>query len=201
MAGHDLAGLARRVQSLLRDGLAPHRHYHDLWHTFDDVLPAAERLARLEGVSEGDRVPIRAAALLHDTGYVVGDEEHEAASVGIARELLPAFGFSAQEVERVGRLIMATRLGMEPTTVEERIMADADLDMLGREDFWHRSQALRREWAAEGTTFDEPGWIAHQIGFLHGHRYWSQSARRLRGDGKADNLRRLRNLLRDLTVG
>lgn len=197
-AGHDLVGLARHVEALLRRGLAPSVTFHDPAHTLEYVVPAADRLALAETVSGHARILIHAAALLHDTGYTVASEDHERISAGIARESLPRFGFSHDEIERIAVLIMATKLGREPETLEERILADADLDVLGREDFWPRSLALRSEMAAAGVTYDDVSWAEMQLEFLRGHRYHTESARRLRLAGKSENVRLLKDRLLEL---
>lgn len=194
----DMAGLRLHVTRLLRTGLGPDVHFHDPAHTLESVVPAADRLALAEGVSDESRRLIHAAALLHDTGYTEGSADHEQTSARIARQTLPDFGFGPDEIERIVRLILATKLGYHPATVEERILADADLDLLGRDDFWDRSLDLRRELAAGGVHYDERGWTERQIEFLTGHRYHTESARRLRQPGKAENLRRLRDHLQEL---
>jgi hypothetical protein len=43
------------------------------------------------------------------------------------------------------RLIMVTRLPQTPNSLLEEIIADADLDSLGRADFQVRYEALRRD--------------------------------------------------------
>lgn len=169
--------------------------YHSLQHTRDDVVPAAERLAHAEGVNGEDLLLLRTAAYFHDLGFVVRREEHELAGVEIATQVLPSFGYTPEQIEKIRRMIMATRIPQSPTTLPEQILADADLDTLGSEHFWKQSAKLR----AENEAFDGPisdvRWYATQVAFIENHRYWTASARALREPRKQEHLAQLRKLL------
>jgi predicted metal-dependent HD superfamily phosphohydrolase len=190
-ASHELDDLARHVKTLLQTRLGAHVHYHDVAHTFGDVVPAAERLAIAEGLPPAERRLVKAAALLHDTGFTTCTIEHEQASVAIARDVLPSFGFDGEQIEYVARLILATRLGSTPECRAEAIMKDADLDVLGRIDFWAKAAQLRRELHEAGERYDDHAWWRGQKRFLSRHVYQTRSAERSRGPGKRDNLQRV----------
>jgi uncharacterized protein len=172
--------------------LAPDLTYHSLAHTRDDVLPAATRLATMAGLSETDTDLLLVAAAYHDLGFTEHVEEHELCSVRIAAQVLPAFGFDSRSIERVLGMIMATRLPQSPRYLIERLLTDADLDALGREDFFTRSHELLMERRAHGRVVTDEQWWREQIAFLSEHRYWTSYAERLRGEGKARNLKLLR---------
>jgi hypothetical protein len=76
-------------------------------------------------------------------------------------------------------------------------MADADLDGLGREDFWAKSQALRDEVAAYGTTYSDQEWYANQLTFLQSHHYLTLAARTLRGEQKSQHTEELAALVEE----
>lgn len=192
---------AARAYALRRlaSELAPWLYYHSLGHTRDDVAPAAERLAYNEGISGLPLLLLRTAAYFHDIGFIERREEHERAGVRIANAVLPEFGYSSEQIEVIGGLIMATRLPQTPRNVFEQILADADLDALGRDDFSLRNQALRAELARVNNPYDDETWVRDQIIFLEGHRYWTPSARSLRDKGKLRNLNMLRSWLSGLT--
>ena len=197
-SGPDLAGLADHVRTLLSTSLAPHVYYHDLAHTFEDVVPAAERLAASEDLASQERLQIVAAAILHDTGFVHRADNHERASATIAREVLPSFGFDNGHVQAIVRLILATRVGHIPESTAEAVIMDADLDVLGRDDFWSKNLLLRRELLESGVRYDEVAWWRGQLRFLARHRYRTDSAKRARGPGKRDNMRKVQEHLRHL---
>lgn len=169
--------------------------YHSLQHTRDDVVPAAERLAHAEGVNGEDLLLLRTAAYFHDLGFVVRREGHELAGAEIAAQVLPTFGYTPEQIEKICRMIMATRIPQSPTTLPEQILADADLDTLGSDHFWRQSEKLR----AENEAFDGPmsdvQWYATQVAFIENHRYWTASARALREPRKQEHLAQLRRLL------
>lgn len=192
----DYAGAVAYALERLGRELAPTLIYHTLAHTADDVLPAVRRLARLAGVSPGDLALLEVAAAFHDMGYIRTFVGHEAVSVEIMAEVLPGFGFSPAAIERLSGLVMTTRMPQTPRNDLEGLLADADLDVLGREDFLPTSTALWREQAALGRPVAWPDWLRSQLSFLSGHRYFTPVARTLRDPGKAANVVLLEELIR-----
>ena len=73
--------------------LSPNLHYHGIVHTRDDVVPAAELLANLEGIKVESFYLLLTAAWFHDLGFVEKPANHEQISARIAAEILPGFGY------------------------------------------------------------------------------------------------------------
>ena len=178
--------------------LSPHLHYHRVEHTRDEVVPAAERLASMEGLKREARYLLLTAAWFHDLGYVEKLIYHELISMRIAAQVLPGFGYTAKEVEVVRWAILATILPQAPTTLLERVLTDADLDTLGRESFMVRNNDLRREFAYFGKKYSDIEWYRNQIKFLEDHKYFTPSARKLRGGGKLANIAEIKRKVKEL---
>ncbi len=172
-------------------------YYHSARHTLDDVLPAAARLAKAEGVQGNDLLCLLTAACFHDIGHIEQSENHEKISVRIASEVLPGFGYSPDQIRLISALIMATKVPQHPVTLLEKIIVDADMDSLGRDDFLRVSRALRDELAAAGIHYTDADWYQYQIDFLEAHDYFTQAAHDLRDEGKRRNLVVLHRLLRE----
>ncbi|MEJ2210700.1 MAG: cyclic nucleotide-binding domain-containing protein [Anaerolineae bacterium] len=185
----DLEGARQYALDRLEAELPPVLIYHSVAHTRDDVVPAVERLAEREGVEGEDLLLLRTAAWYHDLGFVENETGHEEIGAGIARQVLPRFGYSPAQIETICGIILATRLPQTPTTHLQQIMADADLDLLGRDDFWKLNQALRDEEAALGRPRGDEEWYSSQLAFLQAHHYFTPAARELRGEGKARHSR------------
>ena len=187
------------LERLERD-LSPALTYHCLAHTRDDVVPAAERLAALEGVTGESLLLLRTAALFHDIGFVEQRADHETIGVRIAREVLPRFGYSPAHIKAIGGMILTTKLPQSPHTLLEEILADADLDVLGRDDFLVRSQDLQAELAAFGMPMSDEQWFGGQLEFMQAHRYFTVAARTLRDTMKQKNIEALLSLNADLVM-
>ena len=181
----------------LRRELPPTLSYHCAWHTEHDVLPAARRLGQLAGVTQTEQGILEVSAAYHDIGHIHISYGHEAISIKIMSETLPRFGFTPSDIKRVAAMIMATRMPQSPTNELERLLADADLDGLGRPDFLDTSKALWRERAALGVSHTWAEWLDVQLRFMRGHRYFTDVARTLRDDGKQRNIAMLEQLIRD----
>jgi uncharacterized protein len=179
----------------LEHELSPDLAYHCLAHTCDEVVPAVERLARLESVSQDALLLLRTAAYYHDIGFVQQRDNHEAASIAIARAVLPDCGYTPEDIAVIEGIIWATKLPQSPQTLLECIMADADLDSLGRLDFLSRSMNLHAEMAAFGDAILLKDWYHQQVQFLCNHRYFTASARQQRDQGKQNNIALLQSLL------
>lgn len=195
MSRPDLEPVRGYVLGRLRRELAAELTYHNLVHTTDEVVPAVLRLAPLCGVVDPALRLLEVAALFHDLGFVERSAGHERASCAIARRVLPRFGFRDQEIDTVTGIILATELPQKPRDLLGRILADADLDVLGREDFLIRNQALRSELENAGQTVSDEEWYRQQLAFLESHTYFTQAARSLRDDGKRRNIEALRRRL------
>lgn len=182
------------LERLTRD-LSPDYHYHSLWHTQNEVVPAAERLAEQESVTGDSLLLLRTAAWFHDLGCIVQRTEHEAIGVGMAQAVLPALGYLGDQLRAIQNMIMATRLPQTPHSLLDQILADADLDVLGRHDFFSRNAALRVELAAFGVTWLDRQWHQNQIDFLQAHHYFTSAARNLRDGQKQQHIKLLMDLV------
>jgi uncharacterized protein len=184
----DLSGVKEFVIGYLQEKLGPAFHYHDLAHTLD-VYESVKRIASLEGVDPNVVTLLEAAALFHDTGMTEKYDDHETVSANLCRTILPGFGFDLDAIDRVCRLIMATKPPTGPVSLEEQIMCDADLDYLGRGDFFMRSFQLKEEWEQLGIgKYDPVEWLKTETDFLRKHNYYTETSRSTRGPGKAMNL-------------
>src|SRR3989304_3776280 len=89
MSSPDFERARQYALDRLERELSPALVYHSLVHTRDDVGPAAERLADLEGVTGEARLLLLTAAYFHDIGFTLQREDHEALGAGLVREGLP----------------------------------------------------------------------------------------------------------------
>jgi uncharacterized protein len=194
MCTPDFASACRYALRRLEQELPPTLYYHSLAHTRDDVVPATERLAALAGIAGEELLLLRTAAYYHDLGFIEQREEHEAAGARLAAAILPRFGYTPAHIRAIDGLIMATRLPQSPRTPLEALLADADLDVLGRADFLARNRALHAELAALAQPIPDADWYHAQLAFLRGHRYWTAAASTLRDTGKQCNIAALSRL-------
>ncbi len=181
----------------LEQDLSPTLLYHSLWHTRDEVAERAQWLAVHEGQSQQAQILIVTAAYYHDIGFIRQVQGHEQASADIASKILPYFGYSQAQVRIIADIILATRIPQSASDPLQQIVADADLDVLGRVDFFERNEALRAELAALGSVTPDEVWYPAQVKFLQQHHYFTATARRQRWAQKQDNLLEMRRLAID----
>ena len=189
--------VTRRLEKELSPGL----YYHNVRHTARDIGPAVKRFARGEGVKGEDLDLLLTAAWFHDFGFVETRAGHEAVGARIAGEVLPRFGYSASQIRVVQETIMATLLPQSPVTLLGQILADADLDVLGRDDFMLRNNNLRRELAFFGEEFTDEQWLSGQLKFVESHVYFTAAARRIRDAGQAGSVAELKKKLDEIQRG
>lgn len=192
----DYASAKAYILQQLQAQLPYDRTYHSYGHTLD-VHRAAIDIARKEGVNGDELTLLKTAALYHDSGFVRGNEHHEELSCGIARETLPGFGYTDEEVDRVCAMIMATRVPQSPADRLSGILCDADLDYLGREDFFTVGNHLFRELREYGVLKTEKAWNELQVKFLSQHHFFTDTNRRDREPKKQQHLERVRQWLRE----
>jgi predicted metal-dependent HD superfamily phosphohydrolase len=172
--------------------LDAHLTYHNLEHTLD-VVRQSERIAREEGIKDDYKIfLLKVAAMYHDTGFLTTYANHEKAGCEIFLNDASQFDFTGDEQSFIIRLIMATKLPQTPSDVFERIICDADLDYLGRADFFKIGNELRREFLHYGIVSSDEEWEKLQMKFLTAHSYHTESCRQTREARKQSNIAQLR---------
>jgi predicted metal-dependent HD superfamily phosphohydrolase len=183
------------VRELFRDELPAGIKYHNADHTLHStkgVVAVANNLAKLEDVSELDRELIIAAAYFHDTGYIREYEKNEPIAARMAGRVLKLIGYKPDEIEKVQKMILATDPDVEPKTHVEKILCDADLDNLGREDLFQLDEKLREGRGIRGIDVsDDVTWYSDTLEFLKKHQYYTEAQNKLREKGKQKNTREL----------
>lgn len=171
----------------LNKELPHHLTYHGINHTLD-VYNAAKNIGERENITADEMTLLLTAALFHDSGFVVMAKGHEEISCRIAKETLPAYGYTASEIDQICGLIMATQLPQTPKNHLENILADADLDYLGRDDFFDIGDTLFDELSFAGSIEDKLTWNQSQLDFMKNHHYFTNTALNLRQVKKAANM-------------
>jgi predicted metal-dependent HD superfamily phosphohydrolase len=167
------------IVKLLKIKLPESLHYHGPHHTLD-VCNSVQRIAKAEGVGGEDLFLLLTAALMHDAGFTVTYMNHEEKSIELAKEILPQYGYSEEQLKVIEGIIQATKLPTQPKNLLEEIMCDADLDYLGRDDFYPIAEGLKKEFMAQGIVKGDKDFDALQIKFLSAHSYYTVSTRALR---------------------
>ena len=176
------------ILNKLRNELPHHLCYHGIDHTMD-VYGEAERIAKEKDISDYEQKLLLTAALFHDSGFIKTREGHEAASCLVACHYLPSYGYQPAEIELICNMIMATRVPQSPQTYLEEILCDADLDYLGRDDFFSLSNRLFNELSFEGLVKDENEWNQQQTDFMQGHHYHTSNSVKLRQPKKEEYIK------------
>lgn len=136
-------GIALRDE-LLAGYAEPQRHYHTQQHL-------EECLALLEQVRDLAEHPeeVEMALWFHDAIYDVKGSGNEERSAEWAHRALVAAGVAPTAAERVRQLVLVTRHDGVPGNVDEQVLVDIDLAILGAERprFDEYERQIRDEYA------------------------------------------------------
>jgi uncharacterized protein len=187
--------LRSRVLADLDKRLNPLLTYHDRAHT-EDVLFHCERIAISEMITDARSLMLlKIAALFHDTGFIDTYQNHEERSCEIMRAEMMTSDLRNNEIQQVEELIMATKMPQSPSGALQRVLCDADLDYLGRDDFKVINKKLKQELLSVGIIKKEEEWHELQLRFLENHRYFTRSSVQMRTPKKLQHLESLRELV------
>ena len=161
------------IDKLSRE-LSPKLTYHGLHHTLD-VLYVTEDLCRYENIPPYETMILRTAALFHDAGFTVNNKEHERLGCEMARQVLPKYNYLDADIDQICRMIMATKIPQSPKNKLEAVICDADLDYLGRDDFYSIGSTLFQEFKTFEVVETEMDWNRLQINFLEKHSFFTST--------------------------
>jgi predicted metal-dependent HD superfamily phosphohydrolase len=135
---------AEEFARLLERYREPHRAYHTLQH-LDECFRA------LETIREAAQSPgaVGIALFYHDAIYDTHSHDNEEKSAELARQVLAGVGAAAALSSYVTGLILVTRHAAMPQTLDEQIVVDVDLSILGAlpDRFDEYERQVRREYS------------------------------------------------------
>jgi predicted metal-dependent HD superfamily phosphohydrolase len=171
-----LEELAYAVARTCKEG-----EYHNFFHA-RDVANTIGFMCELEGVDAHASHIGQAAGLIHDYIRECNCSDNEERSYAAMRPVLYELGFPEEDVKAIGQLVLSSKVGVEPKTLLERIMYDADRANMGRFDFPVMYEALMAE---EGVSMKS--WAAQTLDILKQIRYRTGTGRKLFGPGLREN--------------
>ncbi|HEX2977205.1 MAG TPA: adenylate/guanylate cyclase domain-containing protein [Bacteroidales bacterium] len=170
--------------------------YHNVKHTVD-VVTEVELIGWAENCTDEEILLLKTAGLFHDAGHTISYDNHEYHGTVLAREMLPAYNYTPEQIEKICSIIMATKLPPQPKNLLESIICDSDLDYLGRSDFIPVSNTLYEELKAQNKMGSLNDWNKIQVRFISGHQYFTATARSLREVNKQQQIERIQSLITD----
>jgi class 3 adenylate cyclase len=186
------------VQELILDKLEKelprYLYYHNVKHTVD-VVTEVELIGWAEGIDDEGILLLKTAALFHDAGHTVSYDEHEYHGTRLVREILPEYGYSQEQMEKICNIIMSTKLPPQPNDIYQQIICDADLDYLGRSDMIPVSNTLYKEMSEQNKIGTLNDWNKLQLNFISTHTYFTKTARSLREVNKQKQIERIMKLI------
>lgn len=185
----------RYILDRLKDELPNYLAYHGYHHTLD-VYEMTIDIAKEEGVHDEEELTmLKTAALYHDSGFLSVYKGHEEVSCLLVKEILPHYEYNDKQIEVICSMIMATQIPQHPTTKLEEILADADLDYLGRDDFYPIADSLYQELKSIEAVQNVDEWNRIQISFLEEHHYYTRTCIERRKAEKDKRLEELKQLM------
>jgi hypothetical protein len=114
----------------------------------------------------------------------------------LAKEVLPRFGYTDDQIEVIHQLIKATKVPQQPKNKLEEILCDADLDYLGGDEFHLIADKLKRELMERDIVKSNKQWDELQIKFLEQHKYFTKTAIELRKENKKARIEEIKERLK-----
>jgi HD superfamily phosphodiesterase len=186
------------VTKLLIEKLPIDYTYHNLNHT-REVFDFVTEISNNSNLPSEELEMVQVAAWFHDTGFILGYREHENKSVEIAREFLKNMHYADKKIDSIKEIIKATKKGKSPETLPEKIIRDADILHISKEDFYPRSLTLKAEWEnIDDIRYTEAEWIQSSLDFINRTFFYTEYAILNYEAGRQKNIIKLNELIKEL---
>lgn len=178
----------------------PHTHvYHQYNHTAE-IVDAVRKIGEGSKLSDTEMEIVSLAALFHDIGYTETNNGHEEKGVEIATRFLEEHGYPKERMEKVAGCILATKMPQSPNNMMEEVLADADLNHLGKKSFFEKSDLIRVEREKiKGILYTDYEWVKLNADFITQHQFHTKHARAKYNEQRQENILVLQRKLRELT--
>lgn len=184
------------VFELMKNNLSGNYVYHNYKHT-EEVVDVVKKIALKSGLGSDEIEVAILAAWFHDTGFTKTAENHEDASIEIAKNFLKENNYRDENIQKVENCIKATKYPHNPKNLLEEIICDADLYHLGTKEYADKSDLLRVEWEkTNGKPYSNIDWLEKNIEFFTQHKFFTKYAKKTFDDVKEETFVKLQKKYR-----
>ena len=183
---------AKKYVNLLLSPLNKH-YYHSYEHAID-VMQRAIYLSEQENLPVDEIEMMALAGLFHDTGFIVMYDKNEPIWAKIASNYLKSINYDKNKIKLIEQIILATDPDYtNPKNIYEKIIKDADMDNLWRDDFQKRSNDIKKELeTVKKIKIKDPEWHHSLVDLLISHKFNTDVQRKERDKKKQENLYKIK---------
>ena len=186
------------VTKLLNENLPSEFTYHNHIHA-REVFEAVTELGKNSSLPNEELEIIQVAAWFHDTGFIRSYLDHEYKSIEIVKEYLENIHYPEEKIDKITDIIIMTEMGNIPVSLSEKIMRDADILHIGKEEFYSKSLTLKSEWESiDRKKFTELEWLQSSLDFINSTLFYTDYAKSKYERGRQKNISRLNEMIRKL---
>ena len=187
------------VEILFSEKLSKEYVYHNYTHT-SEVVATSVDLANKLNLADDDIEILILAALFHDSGYILGYENHEEEGGRICQAFLSQNNYPEDKLNKVIKCIHVTKFDRKPENILEEIIKDADLIHIGKKGSNSKAELLRLELLnTRNINVNEIEWIKVNLDFITKHEFYTQAAKTEYGETRKDNIAKLEKKLLKLS--
>ena len=182
---------AKKYVNLLLSPLNNH-YYHSYEHAID-VMQRAIYLSEQENLPVDEIEMMALAGLFHDTGFIVMYDKNEPIWAKIASNYLKSINYDKNKIKLIEQIILATDPDYtNPKNIYEKIIKDADIDNLWRDDFQKKSNDIKKELeTVKKIKIKDPEWHHSLVDLLISHKFNTDVQRKERDKKKQENLSKM----------
>ena len=163
-------------------------YYHKYEHALD-VMERAMYLWEKEWLEKDEIEMLALAWLFHDSWFVIQYDDNEMLWAKIAKNYLRSILYPEDKIELIEELIIATDPAYKsPKNILEKIIKDADLDNLWREDFFEKANNLRKEIEIiKNIKIKDSKWRHWLVDVLYDNNIYTETQKKERQSKKDEN--------------
>lgn len=158
-----------------------------------DLLTNCELLFNSEKLSEEDRLLVRTAALLDCMSYIKGYIEREKYIPQLVRESLHNYHYDEKQMLKIGKLINTPLFPPAAKTLPEKVLSDARLAFIGKNNFRDSVTKLFEEMKYYGKESSKNDFLKSFAEFLKSFEFYTLTAQKLAEVTTEEQIKKLDN--------
>jgi class 3 adenylate cyclase len=181
-----LQDVEEMITKMFDEEAPPNLYFHNS-SLLKNITNQVELLANAERLGEQEYIDLRLASIFLITGFISDYEKPMEASLRLAEEILPKYGFEYENLETTKKLIVNSYKDNRES-LADNILHDARYDYMGRVDFAKLSEKLLKERTEFGKPSEQKAWIEFQRKQLIEHEFTTSTAKLLRSVSLEDQI-------------